>query len=238
VPADPADFDVPLGKPATKEHVPATTEAALLNAVRLPRPMFTSDLIPLVGGYEVVEAWEERCRLDSSSPLRFVPPKVRHRALGSLVLPYADKRQMPNDFAQSLWGKLQHYKRARIYELGVILRKVGEDVVSHHVGTGVVTLRLSQPRGLVGMVLLTAADISQGTSSHMELIDAVDELLSERLSSIVVLMVNDAMKETSVNALVEASGVRGWAPTMPVIAAYSWEYSADQGASATLVLGG
>jgi len=218
--------------------VPATTEAALLNAVRLPRPMFTSDLIPLVGGYEVVEAWEERCRLDSSSPLRFVPPKVRHRALGSLVLPYADKRQMPNDFAQSLWGKLQHYKRARIYELGVILRKVGEDVVSHHVGTGVVTLRLSQPRGLVGMVLLTAADISQGTSSHMELIDAVDELLSERLSSIVVLMVNDAMKETSVNALVEASGVRGWAPTMPVIAAYSWEYSADQGASATLVLGG
>jgi hypothetical protein len=210
----------------------------LINAIRLPRPMFTGDLVPLVGSPAVVAAWEERCRNDSASTLRFVPPKARHRHLGSLVLPYADKRQTPSDFAQSLWGKLQHYKRARIYELGVILRKVGEDVVSHHVGTGTVTLRLSQPRGLVGMVLLTAADIAEGTPAATELVTCVDELLSERLSSIVVLMVNEAMLETAVSTLTTAAQLRGWSPTMPVIAAYSWEYAADQTASATLVLGG
>jgi hypothetical protein len=238
LPADPADFDVPNQGAGRRKDVPDEADTALINAVRLPRPMFTGDLIPLVGSAEVVEAWEESCRNDSASTFRFIPPKARHRSLGALVLPYADKRQMPSDFTQSLWGKLQHYKRARIYELGVILRKVGEDVVSHHVGTGVVTLRLSQPRGLVGMVLVTAADISEGTPALSELVDTVDELLTERLSSVVTLMVNDAMMESAVSALATAASVRGWTPTMPVIAAYSWEYASDQGQSATLVLGG
>jgi hypothetical protein len=237
LPADPTNFDVPTAAKNTAPEVPNEADAALLNAVKLPRPMFTSDLIPMAGSHEVVQAWEERCRNEPRSALRFVPPKARHRDLGSLVLPYADKRHMPNDFKQSLWGKLQHYKRARIYELGVILRKVGEDVVSHHVGNGVVTLRLSQPRGLVGMVLVTAADITEGTPAHTEFVDAVDELLTERLSSVVTLMVNDAMMESAVNTLVNAAALRGWSPTMPVIAAYSWEYASDQGKTATLVLG-
>lgn len=208
-------------------------------AIREPKPVFISDLVKLVGSGEEVQEWEERRRSTPDDPVRFIGAKTRHRARGSLVLPYANDRQTPRQFADSLWGQLSsRYRGTRAYELGVILHRVGSEIVSSSVGNDVIVLRLNQPRGLVGMAISAGADLSDGSDARSELLGAVHELLGERLSSVVVLTLSADTLEPAVQAMERASVAERWNPSAPVVAATSWSYAMDQGASAQLVLGG
>lgn len=215
------------------------TDAILQAAVQAPRPVFSADLAELVGGSEAVTAWEERVR-STKSPIRFVASAGRrHQDLGSLVLPYPRiDSGVPVEFQRSLWGKLiSSYRGGRLYELGVVVRRYGEDVVSSEVSPEVVTLRLSQKRGLVGMVLATATDLSPESSGAGALTDAVDALLAERLTAIVVLVLGADKLEPAIAVISTAARARNWRPLMPVIAACSYEYVKDEHGSSTLVLG-
>lgn len=206
---------------------------ALLAAASIPRPVFTRDLIGVAGSLAMVDAWEAECRVDiSNSPVRFVAPKSRHRLRGHLVaVEPAEVR--PTDW---WYQAVQRYRAGRLYELGVLLHRVGDEIVSFDLEEQIATFRLNTPRGLIGMVVLLDPRPAAGSSdvgSHLE------RLLSERLTMIAVLTASaePGSLENLTSHLEQLARERNWQPTAPVIAARSWEYADDRGTSAVMVLG-
>lgn len=214
------------------------TRDALVAQVAVPRPVFTSDLAVTAGSDDLVRAWESECLSNSASAVRFIPPKSRHRARGALVIPYAYAREAAAEFNRSWWaGCLERYRGAKLYELGVLLHRVGEQVVSHHLGEHTVMLRLRQPRGLVGVVVTLDPKLTDDDGSRAALVADVEELLSERLELLVVLTTNAEVIERAETILVEEAAKRSWAPSMTIVAARSWEYAAQNNAAIRHVLG-
>jgi hypothetical protein len=237
---DTGDFDVPPGE--GREYFGVVDEKMseqMRQLVEAARPVFSSNLIQVAGSMDAVSSWEEQCRNKGDVQLRFVAAKKgRHANLGSLILPFANERTAKQEYLNSFWGELAFkFFGVRLYELGVVVQKLLNDIVSYKVEGDQITLRLHTQRGLVGMVIVNASDVSEESQAVLTLIETLSELLKERLNSVVVLVTTDGKKEPVIEALVAGRQRRGWVPSMPVIAAYSWEYAADQGASATLVLG-
>ena len=209
-----------------------------LAQVILPHPVFTSDLAELAGSDDVVQTWEQACRDDRDSPVRFIPPKARHRARGALVLPYSFARQAASEFKRTWWAAcLDRYRGARLYELGVLLHRVGPTVLSFELGEHHMLLRCNQPRGMVGIVVIFDADLARSSDTRESLVKGVEQLLDNPLTMLAVLTTNHDALEPAISAVEEEARERGWKPPFPVIAARSWEYAADQGHSAKLVLG-
>jgi hypothetical protein len=207
---------------------------ALLAAASIPRPVFTRDLAGVAGSLAMVDAWEAECRADiSNSPVRFVAPKSRHRLRGHLVA-VEPVEVRPTDW---WYQAVQRYRAGRLYELGVLLHRVGDEIVSFVLEEQVASFRLNTPRGLVGMVVLldprpvagTAADLG----AHLE------RLLSERLTMVAVLTASaePGSLENLIAHIEQLAREGNWQPTAPVIAARSWEYADDRGTSAVMVLG-
>jgi len=206
---------------------------ALLAAAAIPRPVFTRDLIGVAGSLAMVDAWEAECRADiSNSPVRFVAPKSRHRLRGHLVaVEPAEVR--PTDW---WYQAVQRYRAGRLYELGVLLHRVGDEIVSFDLEEQIATFRLNTPRGLIGMVVLLDPRPAAGSSdvgNHLE------RLLAERLTMVAVLTASaePGSLENLTSHLEQLARERNWQPTAPVIAARSWEYADDRGTSAVMVLG-
>jgi hypothetical protein len=215
---------------------------ALLAAVCIPRPVFAADLVAVAGSMERVEQWEERCR-QIDLPVRIVPAKMRHARRGSLVFPVDEARQLAGEFRRSVWGDVlasrgRTYRGGRLYELAVLLHRVAEQVVSHRLDTHTATFRLSQPGGLTGVVVFFGGDLDDPGIAG-ELLDRVGELVGERLSGVAVITTNgDAAGFERLTSTIAAAGPeRGWQPTMPVVAGYSWEYADSRGSSVKMVIG-
>jgi hypothetical protein len=223
--------------------IPDTLSQALLAAVCIPRPVFAADLVAVAGSMEAVAAWEQHCRVENL-PVRIIPAKLRHAQRGSLVFPVDDARTMTTEFRRSLWAdvlnaKDQAYRGARLYELGVLLHRVGEQVVSHQLGAHTTTLRLAQPGGLTGVVVCFGAELGEGSDLRSELVGQVEGLIGERLATVVVLTTSG--EAAALPALIETvaaeAAARRWQPSMPVVAARSWEYANTRGSCATMILG-
>jgi hypothetical protein len=240
--AAPAETSEAVGD-AGEGHDPATSRA-LLAAVCIPRPVFAADLIAVAGSMDAVRAWELQCRHDNL-PVRIVPAKMRHASRGSLIFPVDDARELTTEFRRSLWGdvlgaKGSSYRGARLYELAVLLHRVGEQVVSHRLGEHTATLRLAQPGGLTGVVIVFSTDLADESPARAEMLDQVGQLIGERLAGVAVLTTSGEAggHETLVEVLAAVARERSWQPIMPVVAGRSWEYADSRGTSATLVLGG
>lgn len=251
--APPERTPLPLAAPVDGAPSPSPDDArpitdelsrALLAAVCIPRPVFASDLIAVAGSMDAVRDWEMQCRQDNL-PVRIVPAKMRHVARGSLVFPVEDAKTLATEFRRSVWGdvlsaKGASYRGARLYELSVLLHRVGEQVVSHRLGEHTVTFRLAQPGGLTGVVVCFSTDLGEESEARGELVEQLEGLIGERLAGVAVLTTSgEAGVYERVIELLETEGrARRWQPTMPVVAAKSWEYADTRGTSATLVLGG
>lgn len=209
---------------------------ALLAAAAIPRPVFTRDLIGVAGSLAMVDAWEAECRADvSSSPVRFVAPKSRHRLRGHLVA-VEPSNVRPGDW---WYQAVQRYRAGRLYELGVLLHRVGDEIVSFTLEDQLAVFRLNTPRGLVGMIVMLDPRPVTGGASSSDLADHIENLLAERLTMIAVLTAS-AEPGSLENVIAHMEGLarqRQWQPTAPVIAARSWEYADDRGTSAVMVLG-
>jgi hypothetical protein len=209
---------------------------ALLAAASIPRPVFGRDLVSIAGSLALVDAWEAECRANvNTSPVRFVAPKSRHRLRGCLVA--VDQAEVrPTDW----WHQaVKRYRAGRLYELGVLLHRVGDEIVSFSLGDHVAVFRLNTPRGLVGIVILLDASASGDQETLNDVAEHMERLLAERLTMIAVLTTSaePGSLETLVADVEHLAGERSWRPTVPIVAARSWEYADDRGSSALMVLG-
>jgi hypothetical protein len=218
-----------------------TLRQALLAASAIPRPVFTRDLVSIAGSPELIAAWEDECRASpESTPVRFIAPKQRHKARGSLVVPdeaIRSGRGRDGDW----WTRcIELYRAARLYELGVLLHRLGDEIVSAKFTQHHALLRLNSPRGLVGIIVSTDDRLESGEPGREELAAAIAELLRERLTLVAVLTSAGEERELErmIAAILELAKERAWSTSFPVVAARSWEYADDRGSTSRLVLGG
>lgn len=242
---DPASFDMPIVEGYSGE-IGDDVYNQLVSAVCIPRPVFTSDLAAIVGSAEVVDAWQQRCQAErTSSPVRFIGAKQRHKARGDLVIPFAPElRSAASEFTSSWWAQCidnGNMRGAKLYETAVLLHRFGEHVISNRIDdeATVLTLRLNQSRGLVGVVMLLEQRLGVGESARARLTESVEELLSGRLSLVAALThtAGAPALEKLADTLREEAELRGWTRSTPMIAAHSWDYASDGGSSAVQVLG-
>lgn len=234
-PRQPKNRALPAGIADPSSQVDTATRDKLLATAGLPRPVFIADLASLVEA-DALMAWQADAHTD---PVRFLPAKARHRALGSLVVPDESLRSLTDGYANSWWGEMvDRYRGAKLFELGVLMRRVGESVLSHRLTDTTVLLRLTEARGVVGMVVVLDADLSEGSAARKQLADDIAELLRERLTMLIVATIHtDGF--TGLGDVITAEAHRNhWKPSMPVAVARSYEWAANKGASAVMVLGG
>lgn len=221
--------------PLLPVDVDEQVRSSLAAAASLTRPVFTRDLVSVAGAVEIVEAWETECRLNSDETnIRFVAPKSRHRLRGRLVI--TEKREEPQ--AGDWWGQACHkYRAGRLYELGVLLHRVGDEVVTYTLDDESATFHLNTPKGLVGVLVLLSGVPAQDLPGYETVRDHLRSMFNERL---VILAVLTASGETEsmadlVGFVRKQAAELNITPLMPVVAARSWEYSDDRGSSAVLL---
>lgn len=213
---------------------------ALIAASSIPRPVFTRDLVSITGSADVVDAWEDLCRSDPSKyPVRFIAPKQRHRLRGSLVIPDSSLRVSvkPSDW----WFKcVDSYRASRLYELGVLLHAVGDEVVSFNFSEFAASLRLNSDRGLVGVVVMLDNRVDAADPAGGALFSELSSMLSERLTLVSVLTYSGESRDLDVlcDAVSELAVVNNWSVSVPVICGKCWEYAEDRGSNSRIVLGG
>lgn len=228
--------EIPLVESVALQELNDGMRTALLAAAAIPRPVFTRDLIGVAGSLAMVDAWEAECRSDvSSSPVRFVAPKSRHRLRGHLVA-VEPSTVRPGDW---WYQAVQRYRAGRLYELAVLLHRVGDEIVSFTLEDQLAVFHLDTPRGLVGMIVVLDPRPVLGGPSSEELAGHLEKLLAERLTMLAVLTASaePGSLENLIAHVEDLAGRRNWQPTAPVIAARSWEYADDRGTSAVMVLG-
>lgn len=240
-PADAAVDTLSTFTGAPRDGLDDVLRQALLAAASIPRPVFTRDLVAIAGTPEVVALWEDECRAHPDvTQVRFISPKARHRARGSLIIPDDSVRSAPRRGYDDWWAQaINRYYGARLYELGVLLHRIGDEIVSTRFGEHTAVLRLNSSRGLVGIVVAMNDRLEPGEPARQELASALSELFTERLTLAAVLM--SAGEERDLTRLVEATlglaGEHGWNPAFPVVSARSWEYADDRGSTARVILG-
>lgn len=209
--------------------------AQLMAAIAVPRPVFTSDLSAIVGGDEIVSSWRDVLQAGDLT-VRFVLPKPRHRARGSLVIPQAALAGSDSNFSRSHWARcMEAYRGARIYEMGVFFHRFAEQVISFESDGETVAVRMSLPNGLTGSILVAGQDLADGGATRSSIAGALDRLLRDRLVHIAVLVLNAEQFE-AVRAAVEEEAIsRRWAANMPVTLSRSWEYVDGTGTAIPLL---
>ena len=217
----------------------------LLACVCMPRPVFMADLIHLVGDADLVEQWEKECRAQGSdSPIRFIAAKQRHKARGHLVIPFDDAlRSSTTGFEKSLWNQFISHpglRGAKLYELAVLLHRVIDQVVTADIGDDLVTFRVNQQRGLVGVIVTLTVDLQAGTPARAELGAALSALSAGRLGLMAVCTYAGGPRSVPevADAVRELIGEQDLAMPCPVIAQASWEFADDGGTTAVSVTGG
>ena len=217
------------------------TRQKLLASCLIPRPVFTSDLLSVAGSNDVVSSWEAELRADpATSPVRFLAAKGRHRLRGSLIIPVSEAREIAKGTRLPWWSDcVSLYRGSRLYELGVVLHRVGEEIVAARFDENVAVLRLSSPRGLVGVVIVFDTNINE-EPARIALRESIEQLLKERLTLIAVLTsAGEAIALTNLTETVASLALsEQWSRNIPVIAARSWEFADDRGSTAHLVFGG
>jgi hypothetical protein len=235
IPAGNLVLDVPIAAGEPGADLDDQLRQALMAAASIPRPVFSRDLVGVGGSPDAVETWEAECRADPESvPVRFIAPKSRHRLRGPLVIVESPGAVKPSDWWQQCVRK---YRAARLYELGVLLHRVGDEVVSFSLGDDAAVFRLDTPRGLVGILVVFDTRLEAGEPTALSLEANLQKLLGERLTLVAVLTTSG--ERGSLESLTEAArsvlSANGWSPTAPVIAARSWEYADDRGTSSVMV---
>lgn len=218
------------------------TRKALLAAVAIPRPMFVADLATVAGSRDQVEQWEVEMReLRTGAPVRFIAGKPRHRKRGSLVIPHGALRDAGAGAGASWWSdclRRESYRGSRLYELAVLLHRVGSDVIASDFDDDAAVLRVNEERGLVGIVVVLSDDLAPGGAAHERLRSSLGALVRERLGLVAVLVINAEWETRVCQTVEELARAEGWAPNAPVVYSTTWEWADDAGSTAKLVVGG
>ena len=222
----------PRTKATAADSPPAVADAdslhnKLLAAACIPRPVFIADLNDLAGDARAVAEWEQETRNKPDRGLRFVAAKQRHKQRGSLVVPHDYARTATVEFTDSCWGScLGLYRGSRLYETGVLLHHLGDSIVTHRAGPDIITMRLNQRKGIVGMVVVVNDKLNKHGSTRQQLTADLDELVNERLFEIVIAVANNEWHDPVKTIVEQAHQQNGWEPAMPVTLTRTWDYAA------------
>lgn len=196
----------------------------LMASIAVPRPVFTSDLAAIVGSDDLVSAWRDELQTGDLT-VRFVLPKPRHRARGSLVIPQTALAGADSSFSRSHWARcMESYRGARIYELGVFFHRFVEQVISFESDGEVVAVRMSLQNGLTGALMVAGQDLADGGATRSRIIETLERFIQDRLVHVAVLVLNAEQFETVRAAITEEAALRNWVAAMPVTLSRSWEY--------------
>jgi len=232
-------LDVPLDADASVT-ISDDINSMLIEACNSHRPVFTSDLVTLSGSAQIVATWESNLRADpTKSPLRFLAAKGRHRHRGSLIVPVSIEKNQKNG-KNGWWSDcVDTYRGSRLYELAVILHRVGGEVVSANFGEKTALLRLSSSRGLVGVVIVFDSKVNDELNRN-SINERITMLLGERLTLIAVLTAaGESIALSNLISTVASLAESGnWSSSFPIIAARSWEFADDRGSTANHIFGG
>ena len=204
--------------------------AQLLSMCMTPRPVFSGDLADLVGDVSIVEEWQEETYANGS--MRFIDAKTRHRQLGSLAIPHGDTRKMAEELSKSWWGAaMERYRGAKLYELGVVGRKLGTTICSWHVDPvhPVVSLRANAERGLQGVIVVCDDELEDGGMGRRGVVSEIETMMREPLEIMYVLATGDRTLDPLVSAVEEEARRRGWKSPCSVVCARSWEWTDGSG---------
>lgn len=231
-----SSLDVPMIGENNESVLDDAMRDRLLAAVCIPRPVFAVDLVDMVKSAEVVADWEAEMMSNRDRSVYVIPPKSRHKLRGSLIFSNSYLSDGPSEFQRSLWAQcLGAYRGAKLYEIGVVLHRFGDDVVSYQIGPQVLLLRLSMPQGLVGVIMMLDTGLGEGEPGRDSLIGALETLMKERLVHIAVLSYVAENSDAIAAVVSEEALRRAWAPTMPITLSKSWEYTNGTGSAVPLV---
>ena len=235
-----SSLDVPIPESAAGSELDDALRDRLMAAVCIPRPVFSADLVDLVKSAELVADWESEWSSRRDLSVRFIQPKARHRLRGALIFPQGNLEDQSAEFRRSLWARCvlnPEFRGSKLYELGVLLHRFGEEVVSDDLGPAVVQLRLARPQGLVGVIVMLETSLGEGGAARLGLVNALETMMRERLVQIAVVSVNAEIVDTVAAVVAEEAARHQWTPTMPVTLSKSWEYANSTGVTLPL-LGG
>jgi hypothetical protein len=205
-------------------------------AVAVPRPVFAADLVAMVRSADVVAEWEDEEMGSEHRSTYVISPKSRHKLRGSLMFPKNYFEDAPAEFRNSLWARcLPLYTGARLYEIGVVLHKFNEDVVSYEATPSILVLRLALPQGLVGVVMLLDGDLSEGSVARKEFVAQLESFTRERLVQVAVLTYLADNLEIIAAVVEEEAEKQHWAPAFPVTLSRSWEFASSTGTALPLL---
>jgi hypothetical protein len=205
-------------------------------AVAVPRPVFAADLVSMVRSADVVAEWEGEEIGAAQRNMYVISPKSRHKLMGSLMFPKNYFEDSPPEFRNSLWARcLPLYSGAKLYEIGVVLHRFNEDVVSYEASESTLALRLALPQGLVGVVMLLDGDLSEGSVARTALVSQLEAFTRERLVQVAVLSYMADNLEMIAAVVEEEAEKQHWSPAFPVTLSRSWEFANGTGVALPLL---
>lgn len=208
----------------------------LIEAASINRPMFIRDLSAVANTREDAEKWEEICRLDPANyPVRFIGAKVRHKNRGSLVIPANSRRMVGENISDNWWwNAVDLYRGAKLYELGVLLNRLGKDLKDFSFTSDSSLLHIDTKKGLLSIVVLYGNTMLGDDQSIGKLFN---QLQSENPYEILFLQTQseDSAIEKTISKLKYFKDELNWNPTCSVKVAYSWEFAEDRGTSAVSI---
>lgn len=208
----------------------------LIDASSINRPMFIRDLSSIAKTREDAEKWEEICRLDPAKyPVRFIGAKVRHKNRGSLVIPANSRRMVGENISDNWWwNAVDLYRGAKLYELGVLLNRLGKDLEDYSFTTDTSLLHIKTGKGLLSIVVLYGNGLLGDDSTIGKLFSQLER---ENPYEILFLQTQseDSAIEKTISKLNYLKDDLKWNPSCPVKVAYSWEFAEDRGTSAVSI---
>lgn len=222
------------------EQISSDTSNALYAASSIPRPVFTRDLINIVGDRSIVQKWEEECRqYPERYGVRFIAPKARHKERGSLVIVEETSKIKTKKQSVMWWPEvIQKYSGTRLYEIAVLLQRVSDELVSYKLDDTHAVLRLATPKGLVTLLVTMTDRTEKGEEGYTRIQESYKEIINERITLIAVLTTIGEESDLSrtVSSLLVMIEETGLKPACPVIAARSWEYADNRGTTAKVII--
>lgn len=211
----------------------------LTSSVLIPRPVFVQDLIDIAGSRSLVEEWiDEISQKGKNSAFKFVGGKTRHRARGALVFPVGQTKELAEGFVGSWWDEcLSNYRGSALYEIGVLMHRIGANVVTTTFNRTHAVIRVQQGSGLVGIVASIGKSWGEDGATRENVVSAVRDIIKERLDFVGVLTTSQDTLDAMLGTLSAVAEAEDWKPGMSVVGALSWKWAEDDKHSAHIIIG-
>jgi hypothetical protein len=132
------------------------------------------------------------------------------------------------------WNAVDLYRGAKLYELGVLLNRLGKDLKDFSFTSDSSLLHIDTKKGLLSIVVLYGNTILGDDQSIGRLFT---QLQSESPYEILFLQTQseDSAIEKTISKLKYFKDELNWNPPSSVKVAYSWEFAEDRGTSAVSI---